>query len=205
MTEKGKFIVFEGIGGCGKTSQFLKLVNNLKTRGVDVGTTREHTRDTPIGSLIERIIKKYETEEVEKEALQMLFVADRINHTQRVILPMLENVGLKRGLLVCDRYRDSTTAYAPPSQREYYRDIQITVTLRPDLTILLDLDPQEAVRRINNRGDADIFDRVEKLSEVRGGYLWCRDNSEGNYAWIDASGSVDEVHHRVLKAVEEVI
>jgi dTMP kinase len=205
MSEKGKFIVFEGIGGCGKTIQFMKLVDNLKTRGIDVGITREHTRDTPIGSLIERIIKKNETEEVDNVALQMLFVADRINHTKRIILPMLENVGLKRGLLVCDRYRDSTTAYAPPNKREYYRDIQIPVTLRPDLTILLDLDPQEAVRRVKSRGDEDIFDKVDKFIEVRQGYLWCKENSEGNYAWIDACGSVEEVHGRVLKAVEEII
>lgn len=205
MIERGKFIVFEGIGGCGKTTQFMKLVDNLKTRGVDVATTREHTRDTPIGSLIERIIKKYETEEVEKEALQMLFVADRINHTKRIILPMLENVGLNKGLLICDRYRDSTTAYALPSQREYFRNIQKPVTINPDMTILLDLDTEEAVRRIKSRGDADIFDKVDKLKEVRQGYLWCKENSEGNYAWIDARGSMEDVGRRVYEAVEELI
>ena len=205
MREKGKFIVFEGIGGCGKTIQTIALVKILKENGLEVAVTREHTRDTPTGQLIEEIIKK-RAPSIEADALQMLFVADRINHTRRYILPLMEDVGSKGGgVVICDRYRDSTTAYAPPSQREYYRDIQRSVTINPDMTILLDLDPQEAVRRINNRGDADIFDRVEKLSEVRRGYLWCRDNSEGNYAWIEARGSVEEVRRRVLKAVEEII
>ena len=196
-----------GLGGCGKTIQTIALVKILKENGLEVAVTREHTRDTQIGGLIERIIKKIDVdEEVDPTALQMMFVADRINHTRRYILPLMEDVGSKGGgVVICDRYRDSTTAYAPPSQREYYRDIQRSVTINPDMTILLDLDPQEAVRRINNRGDADIFDRVEKLSEVRRGYLWCRDNSEGNYAWIEARGSVEEVRRRVLKAVEEII
>jgi dTMP kinase len=156
MAERGKFIVFEGIGGCGKGTQSEKLRQVLMERGKNVMLACEHTRDTPTGQLIEEIIKK-RAPSIEADALQMLFVADRINHTQRVILPALgEGV-----TVIGDRYRGSTIAYAREEKRDYYNEIQKRVTLAPDLVIILDLDPVEAVRRVNGRGDADIFDQVE--------------------------------------------
>jgi len=200
MSEKGKFIVFEGIGGCGKGTQAEKLRQVLAERGRSVLLTCEHTRDTPTGQLIEEIIKK-RAPSIEADALQMLFVADRINHTQRVILPALD----EGKIVIGDRYRGSTIAYAREEKRDYYDEIQKRVTLAPDLVIVLDLDPAEAVRRVNGRGDADIFDQVEKMKKCRESYDWYATESGDKCVWVEAGGSVEEVSRRVLKEVEKVI
>lgn len=200
MNKEGKFIVFEGIGGCGKGTQAEKLRQKLTEKGYGVLLTCEHTRDTPTGQLIEEIIKK-RVPSIEADALQILFVADRVNHTKRVIGP-----ALRQGKIVIgDRYKGSTIAYAREEKRDYYNEIQKRVTLAPDLVIILDLDPTEAVRRVNDRGDADIFDQAEKLKKCREGYEWYAKNSGDKCTWIDGSGGIEEVHHRVLKSVEEVI
>lgn len=200
VVERGKFIVFEGIGGCGKGTQIEKLAKYLRDiKGFNnFIVTREHTRNTPIGELIEKTIKG-SSEEMDPVALQLAFTTDRRNHTEKVVRP-----ALMAGIMVIgDRYRDSTTAYAPPDWRGYYVDIQRRVTIKPDVTIFIDLSPKECVTRILKRGDPDVFDKEESLRMKREGYLWCMSNTDGNYAQIDGSGSEDEVHARIVCAIEQ--
>lgn len=196
MSERGKFIVFEGIGGCGKGTQVKLTEEWLKSQNKTVFVTCEHTRDTSTGILIEKIIKKQETP-LDPTALQLMFVADRANHTQRVILPALEKFNYVLG----DRYEASTT-YAPKEKRNYFLMVNRGVTIRPDLTCIIDLDPREAVRRINFRNDADIFDRVEILTECRENYRWYCENSGWPCAWIDGNGSVEEVSERIISEIQ---
>ena len=89
-SERGKLIVFEGVGGCGKGTQVELLRQALTEKGKKVLVTCEHTRDTPIGRLIEETIKK-KKEGMDPDALQVAFISDRINHTNRVIVPALES------------------------------------------------------------------------------------------------------------------
>lgn len=198
MREKGKFIVFEGIGGCGKGTQIKMTEEWLKEMDKKVLVTCEHSRDTSLGILIEKIIKKMETP-IDQVALQLLFVSDRANHTAKVIVPALDSYDYT----LSDRYEASTFSYAPKPKREYFLMVNRGVTVRPDLTCIIDLDPEEAVRRINKRNDADIFDKVETLKECRENYRWYFDNSGWPCAWIDGKGSKEDVFERVKMEIEK--
>lgn len=193
MSERGQFIVLEGIGGCGKGTQTELLRQRLIGLKHSVLVTCEHTRDTPTGKLIERIIKK-EEESVDPTALQLLFIADRADHTQRVIRPSLRNYDY----VICDRYEASTVAYAPPGDRKYLLDTNLRVTVRPKLTVIIDVDPTIALERIGKRNDADIFDRLPKMRECQEGYRWYGRYSGNECVWVDGSGNQEEVHKRIV-------
>jgi dTMP kinase len=195
---KGKFIVFEGIGGCGKGTQVELLRKYLvEELGKEVFVTCEHTRDTPTGILIEEILKKIKAP-IAPVALQLLFIADRANHTDKTIKPALE----KYEYVISDRYQGSAIAYAPRAMRRYICATNLKIIARPDAVVILDLDPREAVNRVESRGDADIFDRVEKLKRCRLGYKWYSKKSGDPCLWIDASGSKEEIFERVVKGLK---
>lgn len=198
MSERGKFIVFEGIGGCGKGSQVKNLSEYLENLGKNVIVSCEHTRDTSPGILIEKTIKKQE-KQIHPTALQMLFVVDRVNHTEDKIKPELS----KCDFFLEDRYRGSTISYTLPKMRRYFLEIQKGVTLVPDLVLILDLDPNEAARRVGKRGDADIFDTAKKMNVCREGYEWYSKNSGDPCVWVDASGSREEVFERIKSEIIE--
>lgn len=196
MTEQGKFIVFEGIGGCGKGTQVEKLRKYLEDLNKRVMVSCEHTRDTPLGELIEDIIKK-KKEGVDPTALQLLFVSDRANHTEKVIRPSLKRCDF----FLEDRYKGSTISYATPKKRKYFLDVNEGVTVKPDLVLIVDLDPVEAAKRVSKRGDADIFDTAKKLNVCREGYKWYSENSNDPCVWIDGSGTREEVFERVKSEI----
>jgi len=198
IEKRGKFIVFEGIGGSGKDTQIEKLEDYFKELGKSVFVTREHTRNTPLGELVEDIIKK-KKDSVHPTALQLLYLSDRVNHTENVIKPGLENYDFGLG----NRYRGSTISYAPPELRKYFLKVHQEVTIRPDLVIILDLDPIEAAKRVGKRGDADIFDTVERLKICRNGYEWYAKHSGDPCAWINADENKEEVFEKVLKEIEK--
>lgn len=195
---KGKLIVFEGVGGSGKGTQINLLRDYLLKNNKTVLVTNEHTRDTGVGNLIENTIKK-KSEEMDPTALQVLFVADRINHSQRVILPALEQYDF----VLEDRYGGSTISYAPPEQREYFLDLHKTdKILTPNLVIILNTDLAEAAQRIGKRGDADIFNTTEKMRLCLEGYRWYEKHSGHNCVWIDGNGDKKEVSERIKEEIK---
>jgi dTMP kinase len=197
MSERGKFIVFEGIGGCGKGTQLENLNNYLTNLNKKVIVGCEHTRDTPLGILVEDIIKKRK-EGIDPTALQLLFVSDRANHTEKIIKP-----GLKRcDFFLEDRYRGSTISYAVPEMREYFLNVNEGVTINPHLVLIIDLDPVEAAKRVGKRGDADIFDTAKKLNVCRDGYKWYSENSKDPCVWIDGNGTKEEVFERIKNEIQ---
>jgi dTMP kinase len=198
MTKRGKYIVFEGIGGSGKGTQVKLTEEWLSEMGKKVLVTCEHTRDTSPGMLIEKIIKGVEPA-IDPVALQLMYVADRANHTMQVIIPGLNNYDYILG----DRYEASTITYAPKKKRDYFVMVNRGVTVRPELTVMIDLDPVEAVKRVNGRKDADIFDRVEKLKKCRASYRWYFKNADCPCAWIDGNGTREEVFERVKKEIKK--
>lgn len=196
-SERGKLIVFEGVGGCGKGTQVEMLRQALTERGKKVLVTCEHTRDTPIGRLIEETIKK-KNEGMDPDALQVAFISDRINHTNRVIVPALES----HDFVLADRYEASTISYVGADKRQAVFDFQRKMGIRvADLTLIIDLDLKEAVKRVYGRGDQDIFDNIEKFKKVRKGYEWYTQMSQGEVVWVDGNGSREEVHGRVMQEI----
>jgi dTMP kinase len=196
MKERGKLIVFEGIGGCGKGTQIDKLKNYLEDLKKRVIVSCEHTRDTPPGALIEDIIKKRK-DGIDPTALQLLFVSDRANHTERIIKSGVERCDF----FLEDRYRGSTISYAVPKMRKFFLELNEAITIEPDLVLIIDLDPVEAARRVGKRGDADIFDTAKKLNVCREGYKWYSENSSEPCVWIDGNGTREEVFERVKSEI----
>jgi len=192
-SRKGKFIVIEGIGASGKDTQVELLEKYLRNSGIEVLVTREHTRNTPVGILIEKIIKKQE-EQIDAQALQLLFISDRRNHFTKVIKPALE----KRMLVIGNRYYPVNVAYSTDEWREKFLKINQMVVEKPDLVIIIDTPPEVALERMGRRGDHDIFDKLETMEKCREGYLWYAKNSGDECEIIDGVGTKEEVFGRII-------
>jgi dTMP kinase len=190
---KGKFVVIEGIGASGKDTQVELLEKYLKDKGVDFLVTREHTRDTPTGILIEKIIKKEEAQ-IDPEALQLLFISDRRNHFKKVIKPALE----KGKLVVSNRYYPVNVAFSAEEWREKFLKINQMVVSRPDLVIIIDIPAQVAVDRMSKRGDPDIFDKLGIMERNREGYRWYMKNSGDDCVWIDGDRTKEEIFNNII-------
>lgn len=196
---KGKFIVFEGIGASGKDTQVELFEKYLKNKKVDILVTREHTRDTPTGVLIERIIKRQE-DQIDPQALQLLFISDRRNHFTKVIEPAL-NEGK---LVVSNRYYAVNVAYLDQEWRQKFLKINQMVVGKPDLVIIIDTSPKVAIERMDKRGDHDIFDQLEKMEKCREGYLWYAKNSGDNCVLINGDGIKEDVFDRILMEINKL-
>ena len=195
---KGKFVVFDGIGACGKDTQVELVEKYLKDKGIDVLTTREHTRDTPTGVLIEKIIKKQE-DQIESQALQLLFVSDRRNHFIKVIKPALE----KGKLVIGNRYYPVNVAFSGSDWREKFLKINQMVVDKPDLVIIIDVPAKVAIERMSKRGDPDIFDRLEIMETNRNGYKWYMENSKDDCVLINGDRTREEIHQDIIKVLND--
>ena len=148
---RGIFITFEGLDGCGKTTQLARLAENLKARNLEVLATRE-PGGSAIGERIRSILLDSRTAGLSSYAELALMFADRAQHVEEVIQP-----ALKMGKIVlCDRYTDSTEAYQGYGRRlgsEVVLNLhrELCCDLWPDLTLLLETDTDSAVNRARNR------------------------------------------------------
>ena len=197
MSEKGLFIVLEGIDGSGKTTLARALKCELESvMGMDVVITAEPT-DGPVGSLLRG-------ETVDSPAAEaMLFVADRACHTDEI------RKLTERGItVICDRYYASTLAYqsaslsGPDLDYDLLVQMNMAVTAEPDITILLDLDPEVSNGRVDSRGEQKSkFERLEYQKRVRENYL--RIAKERGFSVLDASKSPEQLCSEALKLVKE--
>ena len=193
--KKAKFIVFEGIDGCGKSTQAELLAEYLKKEGKDVVQTREHTRDLSAGKLIDQIVNHQG--QLVPVAMQMLYVVDRIDHSARVIKPAL----VEGKIVISDRYWWSTIAYSNLcNQKEYFLKIQREVIIKPDVVIWVDLKVKTALERMGSRGkNPTIFEKEKKLKKIRKGYRWLAKKFPKNCIVVDGSKSIEEIHQEIVK------
>lgn len=169
---KGCFIVFEGLDGSGKSTQVRELSSKLHNMKYEAITTREPTKKSVIGNLIERIL--YNHTVVPDEVLALLFAADRTNHTINTIIPALE-----KGLIVIsDRYIYSSLAYQSRGMKktleiDWIRSIN-RPAIDPDIVIFLDVTPKEGMRRLQEGQkrvqDHNFFENKEVQARIRDGY-----------------------------------
>lgn len=194
MREKGVFVAIEGIDGSGKSVQASLLVERLKAGGVDALLTREHTLDGAAGRAIERVVTK--KEKMDPRALQYMFVADRVDHSQRVIKPAVE----AGKVVVSDRYYWSTVAYgAAVWDRDKLLKLNQEAGLEePDLWVWVDVDPTVAMSRIaNGRADLTIFEKEDKLRAVREVYVDLAVRFGERVYTIDGSGEREEINENI--------
>jgi dTMP kinase len=202
---RGLLITVEGVEGSGKTTHCKRLGQWLGARGLEVVLTSEPD-GTPLGSAIRGL---FETDGVAPTPLTQtfLFMAARQQHVAQVIRPALA----RGAVVVSDRYADATLAYqgfGGGMELETIRDLNALATggVMPDLTILLDLDPAEGIRRISDR-PLDAFEKMDMgfHHRVREGYLEIARAEKNRVVVLSAAQPKDALHAAVVRAVEGLL
>jgi dTMP kinase len=214
---RGKLITFEGIDGCGKTTQLRMLERILTSRGIPYISTRE-PGGTELGKMIRAALLNVSPHSVDPLAELLLYAADRAQHVREVIVP-----NLAAGLLVLsDRFYDATTVYQGVGRGFNLKLIKqlndlATGGLTPDLTLLFDIDVATGLERIHRRGgkaagntaeaQADRLDREprEFHERVRQAYLELARQEPDRFRVIPASGSIEVVRPLVTEALRGII
>ena len=211
-SERGKFITFEGLDGCGKSTQLEKLATALRLRRIDVVTTRE-PGGTVIGERIRGLLLDSRTRGLAYNTEIAMMVASRAQLTAEIILPELR----AGRWVLCDRYVDSTEAYQGfgrelGSERVMELHRLLCRDLWPDLTILMDSDVSASVNRARLRNrfaggghDENRFERESRtfFQRVYNGYLEIARRESQRVVMIDARPPIEVVHNDILAAVEE--
>jgi dTMP kinase len=202
----GSFITFEGIDGCGKSTQLRLLASELRLRGLEVVSTRE-PGGTPLGKRLRTVLLDSQIE-VDPLAELLLFAADRAQHVRTLLRPAIE----AGSIVLSDRYSDATAAYQGAGRNftpEVIAEVIALATngLKPDLTLLFDLPVAECLartaRRTQGENQTDRLDAEDAAfhTRVRDAYLQLAANEPDRIHVINASGSIDETHARVLEIV----
>lgn len=194
VPNRGIFIVLEGGDGSGKSTQATLLATRLRQEaGVPVTQTRE-PGGTPEGARIRRVILDGEGVSPRSEAL--LYAADRAHHVASVVQPALS----AGGVVIADRYIDSSLAYQSAGREldsDEIRGLSLwgTSGLLPHLTILLDIDPEQALARTESRGERDHLERQASdfHSRVREKYLAMAQADPARYLVVDANRPAETI------------
>jgi len=192
---KGLFITFEGIDGCGKSTQLVLLKALFEERDISFREIRE-PGGTVIGEKIREILLDKKNTSMAPMAELLLFEAARAQICEEVIRPSLED-GIT---VICDRFFDSTSAYqgyagnADPDVINFLNS-NATSGLTPDVTFVLDIDPEAALRRRQSRGEEDRIELMglEYQKKVRAGYLEISKLNPDRIVLLDASRSPEEI------------
>ena len=199
------FVTFEGPDGCGKTTQVARLAEFMRAQGHDVITTRE-PGGTRIGDQVREILHSPDNRSMRPAAELLLFCASRAQLVDEAIRPHLA----RGGVVLSDRYADSSLAY-----QGYGRGIDLdtlrtildfaTGGLRPSLTLLLDVDAAEGLRR--RRGSGGEWNRLDQETldfhrRAREGYLALARAEPDRWVVIDAARGIEDVQADIRAVVE---
>lgn len=210
----GKLITFEGIDGCGKSTQMRLLEQYLTERGVAVVSTRE-PGGTELGRKVRSALLDGGKGSVEPLAELLLYAADRAQHVRQVIMPALA----EGKVVLSDRFYDATTVY-----QGYARGFDLKLVnqlnelatggLKPDLTLLFDLDVETGLRRTRRRGDEasvaaprpDRLDQepVEFHERVRKAYLEIAAREPQRFRIIPTAGPVEKTFELVVREIQDL-
>jgi dTMP kinase len=210
-SQRGKFITFEGLDGCGKSTQLARVAEKLTQHGFSVVMTRE-PGGTGTGEKIRRLLLDTRTSGLAPTAELALMFASRAQHIQEVILP-----GLEAGQIVlCDRFTDSSEAYQGGGRKLGSKPVLelhrvLCGDLKPELTILMDSDVGASVERARRRNlarstttsDEGRFEKENRafFTRVHNAYLEIAKREPERVVVIDARGTPDQTHAKILKVV----
>ena len=202
------FITLEGPDGSGKTSQIDPLADFIRQKGYQVYTTRE-PGGTDIGDQVREVIMGMKNKAMHPRAETLLFCASRSQLVEEVIRPHLA----KGEVVICDRYADSTLAYQGYGHGRDLNQLRFlldyaTGGLKPDLTLLLDMDAEEGLsRRKKCGGEWNRLDdyELELHRRVRQGYLELVHLEPDRWRVVDASQSLEKVQEILRKDVSDYL
>ena len=195
--ERGLFITFEGCDGCGKTTQLELLAKYLQDKGYDVIVTREPGAKG-LGEKLREILLNYDGE-VSSNCESFLFLADRAQHIDTIVKPAID----AGKIVLCDRHIDSTAAYQgygrglDLEQINYLNNIA-TSGLKPDLTLLFDVDIETSMARVGNNKDRMENAGIEFQEKVRHGYLELAKKEPKRIKVFDSGKTIEQLHQEVL-------
>lgn len=201
------FVVLEGIDGSGTTTQVAKLADRLRREGVNVRATREPS-DGPVGTMIRQVLTGRIVVPGGRApgwaTMALLFAADRLDHVESEIEPMLAS----GGVVISDRYDASSLAYQSVTSGtdasgalQWIRNINRHAR-RPDLTIVLDVSPSLGAVRRETRGEAaQLYEQNEVQRALAAFYRdLAKHMPNDRVEIVDGMGTMDEVHERVFAA-----
>lgn len=204
MAGPGIFVVFEGGDGVGKSTQVRLLVQRLTAAGIDHLVTRQ-PGGTAVGTTIRQLLLSPDTGDLDPRAEALLYAADKAQHLREVVRPALA----RGSVVVCDRYVDSMLAYQGTGRVLAAEELAwiarwATEDLRPDLTVLLDLDPDAAV------ATKTVKDRVEAAGSefhrrARQGFLDLAEADPQRHLVLAARRSPEEIAAAVWQRVEPLL
>lgn len=205
MNNKGVFIVFEGIDGSGKTTQIAKLCGSLNALGRSTVMTREPT-DGDIGKLLRSYLTGEKSADI--RAIAPLFAADRLDHiTAKAGILDLMSSG---HIVLCDRYYLSSYAYqALDCSLDWVIELNAMAKelAKPTLHIFLDVPAEISMSRVTSRGEAELFEKLERQQRVRENFfaLFERFKGEENILVLDGTRDPDTIAADILEAVKKYI
>lgn len=200
---KGKLITFEGIEGCGKSTQARLLAEYFERRGKEVFLTRE-PGGPQISEKIREILLSNENEEMLARTEVLLYAASRSQHTGEWIMPAMKD----GKIVISDRYYDSTLAYQGAARKIDRKVIDsitrfATFDIKPEITILIDIPVETGLSRIKQK-DADRLEResIDFHRKVRRAFLELAKEEE-RYIVIDGTRSIDVINKEIILKIEE--
>ncbi len=200
----GLFITFEGADGCGKTTQIELLDKYLKDKGYETLLTREPGA-RGLGVKLREILLNYDGD-VSPNCESFLFLADRAQHVDCIIKP-----AKKEGkIILCDRHTDSTVAYQGYGRGldlkriNYLNDIA-TSGMKPDLTIVFDIDAETSMQRVGKEKDRMESAGIDFFNKVRQGYLEIAASEPNRVKVISSSDTIENIHKKVVALVENLL
>jgi dTMP kinase len=216
MAQQGKFITFEGLDGCGKSTQLERLAQALRAQSLPVVMTRE-PGGTTTGEKIRDILLDTSTTGLAPMAELALMFASRAQHIKEVVQPALD----AGSIVLCDRFTDSSEAYQGGGRKlgsEPILELQRVLCegLQPTLTILMDSDVGASIERARRRnkshaarigapeGGENRFEQESRafFGRVRNAYLATALREPQRVVVVDARGSPDETHKKIVQIVQ---
>lgn len=205
--QRGRFITLEGVEGVGKSTNLALIQEYLEEQGIDYKTTRE-PGGTELAEQIRALLLSQHEEPMQDLTELLLVFAARAQHLEGFIRPTLA-----RGCWVlCDRFTDATFAYQGGGRglnKQVIATLQSMVQgqFRPDLTVILDLDPETGLARARERGQLDRFEQEELVffNRVRASYRELAEAEPQRCRLVDASGSLEQVQKRLRAQLDVAI
>ena len=197
-SNNAKFITFEGIDGCGKSTQAKLLLEYMNKSGVETILVRE-PGGTNISESIREILLHSSSSQMGDRTESLLMTASRAQLTQDVIIPNMD----QGKFVIADRYSDSTLAYQGGGRNldiEWLIELNnyATFTLLPDITFFVDIRSEEALRRLDSNKDRIEGEGIEFQARVRKTYHELAERFNDRYVILDGYGEIDDIHQMVL-------